>query len=415
MSKKINLLMVSFHFPPIASSSGYLRCLKFAKYLDKKLFDIDVLTTTTGAYQQTNRQNLALLDDLDIAVHRATGLDASRHLSVFGRYLECTTWPDKWSSWIPFAAIKALSLHRTKHFDIIWVTFPIASALVIGLVLAKLTKKPLIVDIRDPIWEEETWQDTTRNKLLRWIERKIFMRATLITFTSPGTINKYRKRYPELIAEKAQLLTNGYDEADFANLQPKCSHHGKKIFLHSGLIPKYERDPEAFFVAIATLKKRGIVTPSQHEFRLRACGHTELYAQRVKDLEIHDLVSFPEAIAYQQALAEMRGADALMIFQDATCNWQIPAKLFEYFRVEKPILAWSDVTSDTGNLLAKHCDNYVMAPLQDSDKIAIAIENFLQKDAWQNQNTDVSQFSRQALTRQLETLLVKVASNKADT
>ncbi|MFT6284925.1 MAG: hypothetical protein ACJAXM_001401, partial [Arenicella sp.] len=179
--------------------------------------------------------------------------------------------------------------------------------------------------------------------------------------------------------------------------------------------PKYERDPEAFFVAIATLKKRGIVTPSQHEFRLRACGHTELYAQRVKDLEIHDLVSFPEAIAYQQALAEMRGADALMIFQDATCNWQIPAKLFEYFRVEKPILAWSDVTSDTGNLLAKHCDNYVMAPLQDSDKIAIAIENFLQKDAWQNQNTDVSQFSRQALTRQLETLLVKVASNKADT
>lgn len=403
--------MVSFHFPPIASSSGYLRCLKFARYLNKTLFNIDVLTTTTGAYPHSNAQNSTLLNELDIEVHRATGLDASRHLAVFGRYLECMTWPDKWSSWIPFAVLKAWRLNRNKHYDIVWVTFPIASALVIGVILAKLLNKPLLVDIRDPIWEEETWQETTRNKLLRWIEKKALTRARYITFTSPGTIEKYRLRYPQLIDLKAKLITNGYDEHDFANLPQPAAQSTKKLFLHSGLIPRYERDPESFFVAIAKLKQQKLIDATHHEFRLRASGHAELYVERVKELDIADLVTFPDGISYQQALAEILSADALMIFQDDTCNWQIPAKLFEYFRAGRPILAWCDRQSDTGDLLVKHCGNYQIAALQDSEKIALAIADFLQKDQWHNHNKDVDQYARQALTKKLETLLSDIGSD----
>lgn len=349
-----------------------------------------------------------LLQNLEVSVHRAKGFDASRQLAVKGRYFEFMTWPDKWSSWILFATFKAFRLNRTKKFDMVWVTFPIASALVIAYWIARLLNKPLVVDIRDPIWEEETWTDTVRNRLLRRIERKVLSQAQRIIFTSAGTIEKYRRRYPALVEDKALLITNGFDELDFATLHPNCVKNGKKVFLHSGLLPKYERNPEAFFLAISDLKQKGIVDPLRHEFRLRACGHKKLYQQRIEELGIGDLLTFPAPIAYQHALAEMLGADALMIFQDATCNWQTPAKLFEYFRAGKPILAWSDRQSDTGKLLATHCGNYVIESLRDSVKIAHALTVFLQKNDWQGQYTDIEQYSRQALTKQLETLLCAV-------
>ena len=42
-------------------------------------------------------------------------------------------------------------LRSTPWSFVIWATFPIASALVVGMALHKATKIPLIVDLRDPI------------------------------------------------------------------------------------------------------------------------------------------------------------------------------------------------------------------------------------------------------------------------
>jgi glycosyltransferase involved in cell wall biosynthesis len=393
--------MLSFHFPPISSSSGFLRSLKFAKYLSRKQVDVTVLTTTQGAYESVDEKNHQLLDSLNINVYRALGLDASRHLSIKGKYFGFMTWPDKWSSWSIFALFKGLWLNFSKKFDLLWVTFPIPSALLAGYLLKKLTHLPMVLDLRDPVWEEETWTDTTRNRILKWLELKCITAAYKVVFTSPGTVEKYTVRYPELMAEKAVLLTNGYDEEDFTGIDANCQKHGKRVFLHSGLIPPYERNPEHFFVALSVLKKRGILDPQRHEFRLRASGHSHLYIARVEQLDIQDLVTFPGPISYHEALAELMGADALMIFQDASCNWQIPAKVFEYLRVKRPILAWTDLHSDTAIVLREQNPETPIAPLSSATEIDRQLALFIERDEWSDLATDISRFSRESLTDDL--------------
>lgn len=393
--------MLSFHFPPISSSSGFLRSLKFAKYLSRKQIDISVLTTTQNAYESVDEKNYQLLDNIDVEVHRALGLDASRQLSFKGKYFTFMTWPDKWSSWIVFAAIKGIWLHFTKRFDVLWVTFPIPSALLIGYTLKKITGLPLVLDLRDPVWEEETWTDTTRNRILKWLEVKTIHSASKVIFTSPGTITKYSKRYPQLIADKAVLLTNGYDEEDFTGIKPLCEKQDKRVFLHSGLIPPYERNPEHFFIALSRLKKKGAIDSQRYEFRLRASGHSHLYVERVAELDIADLVTFPEPISYHEALAELLDADALMIFQDASCNWQIPAKVFEYLRAKRPILAWTDDDSDTACLLRKHNHLAPIAKLTNANDIEHRLASFLEQDDWRAVDTETQMYSRESLANDL--------------
>lgn len=399
-----NILMIAYHFPPVAASSGFLRTLKFSQYLP--CFDVQpfILTVKPSAYEKISEENYKLLGEhTSDSLKRCVAKDSARDFSWRGKYFGFLAFPDRWASWIPFGIAAGLRQIKRNRVDVIWVTYPIVSALVIGYWLKKLTGLPLICDLRDPIWEEETYQNNYRSRWLKRFEKKLLSLSDWIVFTSPGTIEKYRKRYPSVIDAKSQLITNGFDSNDFPEIDvKKC---GKRVFLHSGIIPIYERNPENFFVALKTLKEGGVLNAQQHEFRLRACGFEDIYRQRTKALGIDDIVSFPGSISYASAIREMQSADVLMVFQDSTCNWQIPAKVFEYMQAQRPILAWADRESDTAEILSG-CDmGKYIAPLSDAGAIADVLENFIQEGGWRAKSIGHERFERRALTEKLALLV----------
>jgi hypothetical protein len=59
----------------------------------------------------------------------------------------------------------------------------------------------------------------------------------------------------------------------------------------------------------------------------------------VRDFDIEDLVSILTSLPYEEALAEMMSVDGLLILQGHIANPAIPAKLYEYLRAGRPILA----------------------------------------------------------------------------
>jgi glycosyltransferase involved in cell wall biosynthesis len=403
MKKPLSLLMITYHFPPISASSGYLRALKFAKYLPD--FDIrpSILTVKTTAYETVDNKNYDLLDELNknINVHQTFALDSSRHLSFKGKFLSWTAIPDRWVSWIPLAVIKGYLLNRKENFDALWVTFPISSALFIGYFLSKLIKKPIYVDLRDPAWEEETWKNTLQQKTVKWIEKKIIYQAEKIFFTSPGTIKKYQSRYSLDLHSKFILLPNGFDEDDFNNLPYKNKkNNNKTLFLHSGLLPIYERDPSFFFEAIKQLKQEEQVNSCNLLFRLRATGENYRYQEQVIKLGIDDLVEIADRTNYRDSLAEMFSANYLMIFQRKTCDWQTPAKLFEYFRVNKPLLLLAGENSDTHKITKLSNSTYAQADLDNIDEIKTAIKNILTTPL-HNPKNNYESYSRKRLTEKL--------------
>lgn len=63
------------------------------------------------------------------------------------------------------------------------------------------------------------------------------------------------------------------------------------------------------------------------------------------------MVNLQPALPYQQAVAEMFRADGLLIFQGYPSNPAIPAKLYEYIRVDRPLFAMAHAAGETARLV----------------------------------------------------------------
>lgn len=186
------------------------------------------------------------------------------------------------------------------------------------------------------------------------VENKTIAQCASAVFTTPGTLRDYQTRFSHVPASRFHLIENGYDESSFAAITRSVNQITKAggiTLLHSGVIYPSERDPTCLFEALATLLKKHVIGAESLHIILRA-SHHEAYLQSLIDhFEIGAVVSLAPPISYNDALAEMLTVDGLLILQAANCNNQIPAKLYEYLRAQRPILALTDLVGDTAEKL----------------------------------------------------------------
>jgi glycosyltransferase involved in cell wall biosynthesis len=349
-----SVLMVAFHYPPCFGSSGILRTLKFSRYLPQHGWRPIVLTATRRAYEEARDDQLSEIPP-EVAVHRAFALDGRRHLAIRGRSLRVLALPDRWTSWLAGAVPTGLRLIRKHRPAAIWSTYPIATAHLIGLILQRLSGLPWIADFRDSMTEAGYPRDRLSRRSYLAIERRTVARAAAVIFTARSTQAMYLDRYSDLASGRCRVIDNGYDEADFAGLAPRST--GRQAnepirLLHAGLVYPEERDPRPLFRALARLKDTGRIGPDRLSVELRASGSEKEYARLLDQLAIRDLVHLLPALPYAEALRECVEVDGLLLLQGPSCNHQIPAKLYEYLRLRKPILALTDARGDTASVLA---------------------------------------------------------------
>jgi glycosyltransferase involved in cell wall biosynthesis len=349
------VLIVAFHFPPFRVSSGIQRTLKFSTYLQEYGWDPLVLTISPTAYEITSPDQLKEIPE-NVIVERAFGLDTSRHLAVAGKYLHWLAQPDRWISWWPAAVWKGMRMIKAYQPSAIMSTFPIATAHRIGLSLQKRSGLPWIADFRDSMTEPGYPRDPLTWKIQRKLEEQVVQHCTKAVFTTELTRQMYAERYPEYDDSRWAVIENGYDEENFLDAEAgleltPLGAAGQVTLVHSGLLYPQERDPKPFFAALATLKRNGRITARDLHIVLRATGQDGLYQPMITDLGIGDIVHLEPVVAYRDALREMLRADGLLLFQGSVCNHQIPAKIYEYYRAGKPILALVDPRGITATML----------------------------------------------------------------
>lgn len=380
MPKSMNrVLIVAYHFPPCIGSSGLLRSAKFATYLPEFGWDPVVLTLSPRAYESTDPRTAVRAAER-VKIVRAFALDTKRHLGFRGLYLSLMALPDRWVSWVLGAIPSGLRAIRQYHVEVIFSTFPIATAILIGFILHRLTGKPWVVDLRDSMTEDDYPKDARTRNVRRWIEKKVIKHAYRIIFTAPSTLRMYLARYSELSKEKCLLIPNGFDEEDFARLKerlPAETSADEPIrLLHTGLIYPEERDPRPFFGALARLKHEGKISKASLRISFRASGSEALFQQMIDTMDIADLVELRPHIPYHEALQECADADGLLLFQAASCDHQIPAKAYEYLRLRKPIFALTTHTGDTAALL-REVGGATIVNLSEPDQIYTELPVFL--------------------------------------
>jgi glycosyltransferase involved in cell wall biosynthesis len=378
MAKRI--LMIAYHFPPLQGSSGIQRTLKFSKYLPEFGWQPIILTAHPRAYRNTGNDQINEISD-QVIVHRAFALDTSKHLSFMKRYPRILSLPDRWVSWLIGAIPVGLYLIKKYKPDVIWSTYPIATAHLIGFGLNRITNIPWIADFRDPMVDAGFPSEPLLRHSYQWIEEKTITHCKRAVYTTPGAVEDYKLRFPTIPHSRFSLIENGYDEDVYKkaeeNFTKKNLPNKQFVLVHSGVVYSSERNPIQFFKALSALLKQKLIEVGTFKVILRATYNDENIQKLINQYGIDSIVFIAPPISYQEALSEMLAADGLLIIQASNCNSQIPAKLYEYVRARRPIFALTDIKGDTATKLLSLGINTI-AQLDSEDDISQKLLQFIE-------------------------------------
>lgn len=225
----------------------------------------------------------------------------------------------------------------------------------------------------------------------------------------------YRDRYP-FAAPRIEVLENGFDEDTFVDAERALPHRdplnpGCLTLVHSGIVYPEERDPTVLFEALGSLAASGRLPRGRLKVRFRAAAHDNLLHQLAARQRIEDIIEIVPAIPYRAALAEMLRADGLLVLQASSCNDQIPAKVYEYLRANRPIVALTDPEGDTADVL-HNAGITSLAPLDQAKEIAEVVLRFVGNSLAGTlpDSSAIAAASREGRTKRLASLLDAIAT-----
>jgi hypothetical protein len=410
------LLMVAYHFPPMNVSSGIQRTLRFAQYLPQFNWEPFVLTAHPRAYSGVSAESLSEIP-ADVHVRRAFALDTARHLSVRGAYPRWLALPDRWWTWWIGAVPAGLKLIRTVKPDALWSTYPIATAHFIAYTLHRITGVPWIADFRDPMVEPGYPSNPLERAAFERIEGMTMKHCKRAVFATSGALRLCAQRHPDVPRSRLTIIENGYDEQSFAAAEHAGGREGARagplVLVHSGTVYPSERDPRPFFAALSALYGNGTIGEGKLKVVLRATGNDAYLKGLIAQYGIGRIVTLEPSLSYHVALAEMLAADGLIVLQATNCNNQVPAKVYEYLRARRPILALTDPGGETAAVL-KNAGIDTIARLDSQEDISRLLVRFIELLRVQRApvagEAIIAAASRRSRTIQLAQLLDAIAT-----
>lgn len=396
------VLMVAYLFPPVGGLgvAGSQRVLKFAKYLPDVGWQPIVLSIQERYYESYFATDPSLLTKIPsgIAIIRTKVirwltrlLEMKGRLQQSGRAAEgppplptpsgesgsaapaslvvppqkglyqslkdtitdLFEIPDEEMGWILPGVAGGLSALRPHGYDAIFATGRPWTALVIGLILKRVTGKPLAVDFRDP-WMTNPFRiqySPLRNRLERWLERQVVRGADVVIANTEELRLEFVQRFPKEPAGKFMALLNGFDPEDFgSHPESKSPHPAQFTIAHTGFLYG-KRDPKNFLEAVRVCLEQSRI--DRKKIRVVFVGAAELSYDLPAYLAaagLSDVVRTSGHVPYQDSLACLRAADVLLLLQPGTTT-QVPSKLFDYIGIGKPILGISPLDGATSRLM----------------------------------------------------------------
>lgn len=371
------LLLLSYAFAPL-SVAGIFRILRFVKYLPERGWETtvicaeprqevfhdhellneipsgtqvyrtkrwDPLATPARESQRSVGEEKLTTSQNRTSLHSSGGGTIRRLLRKVNHLLTgMISIPDSKVFWVPAAVMKGLKVSRANGYDAILTTSPPHSSHLAGLLLSKLTKKPWVIDFRDP-WIDHSLsshlrKNRVRDRIEKWMERIIARHADRIIANTEVNRKALLARYNSLAAEKFTALTNGFDKEHISRIEPRRSE--KFTICHTGIF-YHQLNPYFFFEALAQwVGKQPDKDRLEDSFQVLLVGsRNPQIEQVVEDLSLGKYVRFIERTAHSEALALAKGSDLLLLslgFGDEALGW-VPLKLYDYFGCGKPILA----------------------------------------------------------------------------
>jgi glycosyltransferase involved in cell wall biosynthesis len=249
---------------------------------------------------------------------------------------------DESVSWVFPALRAAQELVEQIPMDAVLSTVPYLHDHIVALALKRRYGIPWIADYRDPLVGNPF--RTTHGfpgMMDRFFDARFFSAADLLVAVTDRIQTEWNERCPE-VAAKTAVIWNGYDPEE--PIGPKAiPARPYRLISHFGSF-YLGRTPIPLLSAVLRLIRQGV--PEAKRLRIRFVGfldprvltaHGELFEELVTGgyLELVPPVPRP------RALEMMMESDSLLLADnnEAHMGHTVPAKLFEYLRIGRPILA----------------------------------------------------------------------------
>jgi len=358
----MNVLLVTYSFPP-AGGVGVLRAATLARYFPAEGIRLDVLTARNASAVGSDP---ALLDEIpsEVNIHRTITLDLPFGIkkwikkfitrgkprkdsaaSIAGkpgflkRALQDFLLPDPQVTWLPLLTYAARRIVRKRKIDLVLITAPpFSTMLVVKRLRKEFPQLPIVIDFRDE------WLSTTidlvsfsrserARKFAIQAEAEAVRSATAIVAVTEAARREIRSRYPLDPEGKYQLIPNGFDATRLPRANPDTQSRldGKIVVTYIGTI--YDStEPTTLVQALQSLP-----CEIKSRFKLRFIGHIEEPSYREALLQLGDMVELKGYVPQHAALAAMIESDYVLLITHDRLN--VSAKFYDYIGAGKPILA----------------------------------------------------------------------------
>jgi glycosyltransferase involved in cell wall biosynthesis len=439
------VLVLAYYFPPYGGA-GVQRPLKFVKYLRQFGYEPIVVTSEPDPYYIKDASFLHELPD-DITIIRLKSYNILNNILQLKKsffllkalYLIVRMivlgllFPDEQVLWYVLNRKRVLKLIHDYEIELIYTTAPPYTSLVFGRYLKRKTKDlKWVSDFRDPwLTNKSSKRIASVNRLKQklgslrnWIERnnpikrlmttiyekRVIKESDMVLTTALELSEEFRNTYH---TNQVQLLTNGYDEDDFAMLNEEKSKSTFSI-LHYGSLYA-EQHPFTFLEGCHGFLQN--LTPEEasrvHVDFIGNNAYVEECQVFCEKYGMTNRFTFKQYMDHKTLLQQAGTYSvSLLILGVYSGSIPYPGKTFELMRLNAPILALIPIHSSLVSLL-KESKTSSIVDFKDIDAISKQLQYLftqwkqgsLQTTYETNKNWDVvKQYERRNLTQQLATI-----------
>ena len=446
-------LIITYYWPP-AGGSGVQRWLKFTKYLREFGYEPIIYTPENPEYMAIDNSLEAEIPEGVEVIKRKIWEPYSLYKKFTGRKEGITPgflnssdsgekislkeklslfirsnlfFPDPKMFWIG-PSVRFLKKYLAKQenkVDVIITTGPPHSMHIIGRRVSKATSVPWIADFRDPWTKMYNFKYMGYTTLLKRkhekAERKVLssadgvvtvtetIRAELEEIVRKAVIRKTEKGDGENTIEQAGkrvfVITNGYDEADFATSAPPLDQNFTLTF--TGLFVKSQNTNNLWKVLGEMISAD---TTFASDLRIKLIGHID--ATILEDISAFGLRKNLILMGYtphDQVIERQRSAQLLLLSvgSEPEAKGILTGKFFEYLAARRPILAFGIKGGDIDIVLEECCAG-IMLPYDNESDLRERIESYYKKF----KNSEISytsgsieRYSRRVLTQKMAAVM----------
>lgn len=423
------VLIVVHDYPPILSA-GAERILKFAQYLPEEGFEPLILTTGRygGQADDAPRQIYRAADLVHtlfsgLRRRQAAGVTQEAQFriatvgrqSLLGRLRDQLMTPDTKLGWLLPALRLGDRLIAQQRPALIFSTSPPETAHLVARQLARRRRLPWVADLRDgwlfeppnPAVRQAAW----RRRLEQRLEASVVTAAQAVVTATGPIADDLRSRYAA-VAPRVQVISNGFDAAEFAGLQRRRQADGVFRLVYTGALASSRQgtSAEAFFAGLAQFVRADPTAPLQ----VIVVGDTSPAEQALAARHgLTGVVTFSPAVSRRAAHQAQLDADALLLITAPGQRSVATLKLFDYIGAGVPILALA-VDNAAAAIVQAYGLGLTTAP-DDATAIQHALHEIIARQAtgaaWPGFAAAQQQFERRQLTGQLAAIFRKEISS----